>query len=222
MDDFTDFPHHPALEELSEFLCVRTEREAPAFFRILAVYYLGIMASCMRAKVVSPVYGEIPVNNYVVALATSGFGKGKSTGAMENEILCDFRNTFRDFVLPNEAEKNMNKLASRFAALRGTSEPTEYDKLNKEFESCGEYPFVFDGGSESAIKQVRQKLLMASCGSLNLQIDEIGINLEKVGTVEAMGAYLELYDLGMIKAKLLKNTADNKRTRWAAVWSERF
>jgi hypothetical protein len=213
MDDISTYEHHPALEELSEFLCVRTERDAPSFFRVLAVYYLGLMASCMRAKLVSPVYGEIPVNNYVCALAPSGFGKGKSTGAMENDILTDFRTTFRDYVLLNQAEKNMNALASRFAALRGTSEPTEYDKLVKEFTSCGEYPFVFDGGSEAAIKQVRQMLLMANCGSLNLQIDEIGTNLEKVGTMEAMATYLELYDLGMIKNKLKMNTADNKRIK---------
>lgn len=211
MDDLTDFPHHIALEEISEVLCVKTGRDARPFFRTLAIYYMSVMASCMRARVNSPVYGELPVNSYVIALAGSGFGKGKSTGAMEDTIMCDFRNTFRDYVLQDQAEKNMNTLASRFAALRGGEEDKEYEKLAKEFATCGEYPFTFDGGSESAIKQVRQMLLLANCGSLNLQIDEIGTNLEKIGTVEAMGAYLELYDKGKIKNKLLKNTADNKR-----------
>lgn len=211
MDDISTFEHHPLLEELSEILCAHTERDAPEFFRILSVYYLGLMASCMRAKIDSPAFKEIPINNYVIALAPSGFGKGKSTGLIENSIMGDFRNTFRDFVLPDEAEKTISALASRFAAIRGTAESAEQDKLTKEYVNCGEYPFVFDGGSEPAIKQVRQLLLMANCGSLNLQIDEIGTNLEKIGTVEAMGTYLELYDIGMIKNKLTKNGADNKR-----------
>ena len=213
MDDFSTFAHHPTVEEISDVLCARTERKAKPFFRILTLYYLGIAASCMRAKIDSPVYGEIPINNYVVALATSGFGKGKSTGFMENEIMCDFRNSFRDFVLPTQIDGRIEQLASRFAALKGTEEDKERASLQREVATLGEFPFVFDGGSESAIKQVRQLLLMADCGALNLQIDEIGLNLEKIGTQEAMGAYLELYDLGMIKNKLLKNTSDNKRSK---------
>ena len=213
MDNINTFQHHPTVEDISEVLCARTERDARPFFRILTLYYMGIAASCMRAKVDSPVYGEIPVNNYVIALATSGFGKGKSTGFMENEIMCDFRNSFRDYLLPTEIEGRVNELASKFAALKGTDEDKEKASLEKEVITLGEFPFVFDGGSESAIKQVRQLLLMAGCGALNLQIDEIGLNLEKIGTQESMATYLELYDLGMIKNKLLKNTSDNKRTK---------
>lgn len=213
MVDYSTYAHHPTVEEISDVLCARTERKAKPFFRILVLYYLGIAASSMRAKVDSPVYGEIPVNNYVIALATSGFGKGKSTGFMENEIMCDFRNNFRDYLLPTEIENRTFALASHFAALKGTDEAKEKAALDRDAASLGEYPFVFDGGSESAIKQVRQLLLLAGCGSLNLQIDEIGLNLEKIGTTEAMATYLELYDLGMIKNKLLKNTSDNKRTK---------
>lgn len=213
MDNLQDFPHHPVLEELSEVLCVKTGRDAPAFFRILTLYYLGVMASCMRAQVVSPAFKTIPVNCYVTALAPSGFGKGLSTGTLRDDIMIDFRKSFRDFVLPMHAEKNMATLASRFAALSGRTEDHEREKLEKDFASCGEYPFAFDGGSEAALKQIRHLLLMAECGSLNLEIDEIGTNLEKASTVEAMAVYLELYDTGHVNNKIKVNGADSKRTK---------
>lgn len=212
MLDLSTVPHHRSVQEISEVLCNRTRKDDPVFFRILTTYYLGSIAACMRAKV-NGVDGEIPLNNYVIALAPSGFGKGKSTYALEQNITADFRNTFRDHVLPNRAEQNMWKLASRRAAISGTDDQTEYDKLNEEFVKCGEYEFVFDGGSEPAIKQIRQLLLLADCGSINYQVDEIGTNLEKAATQEAMAVYLELYDQGMIKNKLTKNSSDNKRTK---------
>jgi hypothetical protein len=213
MDDLKDFPHHPVLDEISEILVARTGRDARPFFRTLAVYYLGTVASCMRAKIVSPAFKEVSLNNYVVALAPSGFGKGLATGYMEKEIMCDFRMSFRDFVLPWNADKHLTQLASRFAALSGRTEAHELEKLEKDFAQCGEYPFVFDGGSESAIKQVRHMLLMADCGALNLKVDEIGTNLEKSSTAEAMAVYLELYDSGDLGNKVKMNTTDNKRSK---------
>jgi hypothetical protein len=50
---------------------------------------------------------------------------------------------------------------------------------------------------------------MANAAALNLQIDEVGSNLS--GSLDALNTYLELYDVGAIKQKLIKNTADTKR-----------
>jgi hypothetical protein len=69
--------------------------------------------------------------------------------------------------------------------------------------------FSFDSGTPAAVKQMRHKLLMADAGSVNLQIDEIGSNL--VGNVDVLNTFLELYDMGLIKQKLIKNTSDNVR-----------
>ena len=57
---------------------------------------------------------------------------------------------------------------------------------------------------------MRHKLLMADAGSVNLQIDEIGSNL--VGNVDVLNTFLELYDMGLIKQKLIKNTSENVRS----------
>lgn len=210
MVDLTSVKHHRSVEDLAQVLCARVGKNDPSYFRLIVAYYLSQVAATMRARIRAQDIREIPVNNYMVAMAVSGYGKGKSTAFMENEVIADFRTTFRDYVLPERAEQNLWKLASKRAALNGTEDQEEYDKLATELKGCGAYPFTFDGGSEPAIKQIRQLLLLANCGAINLQIDEIGLNLEKSG--EALTTYLELYDLGYIKQKLTKNSNDNKRT----------
>jgi len=70
-------------------------------------------------------------------------------------------------------------------------------------------PFSFDSGTTAAIKQMRHKLLMANIGSMNLEIDEIGSNL--LGNADVLSAFLELFDMGKIKQKLIKNTRDSIR-----------
>ena len=212
MLDLDTIPHHLSTEEVAQVLCNRTGKNDPAFFRVITLYYMSILASCMRAKLVSKDLGEIAINNYVLALAPSGFGKGKSTGCLENEFMAEFRQQFIDGVMPNKTEQNLWKLASlRAAIMPNGDEQVEYDKLKRELDVCGEYPFVFDGASEPAIKQIRQLLLLSGPGSINFQVDEIGSNLEKSG--EALNTYLELYDQGKIKAKLTKNSHENKRGR---------
>ena len=69
--------------------------------------------------------------------------------------------------------------------------------------------FSFDSATVPAIKQMRQKLLIANAGSCNLTIDEAGANLS--GSVEALIAYLELYDKGLIRDKLIKSSSENNR-----------
>lgn len=211
MIDLETVEHHPAIEELVDVVCNRTQNNDRAFFRVTAAYFLAVVASTMRANIMTKDRGVIPVNSYTLALSSSGTGKGYSVNIFENEFLKDFRTTFVDYTLPLLAEANMWKMANLRAAQNDTEEQTEFDKLAAEYAGTGEYPFVFDGGSSPAIKQVRQKLLLASSGSINLQIDEIGMNLE--GSTEALTTYLELYDLGRVKNKLTKNSADNKRTK---------
>ena len=50
---------------------------------------------------------------------------------------------------------------------------------------------------------------MANAGSLSLEVDEIGTNL--AASSEVLGPYLELFDKGKIKTKLVKTTSDSKR-----------
>ena len=70
--------------------------------------------------------------------------------------------------------------------------------------------FSFDSGTSAAVKQMRHKLLLAGSGSMNMEIDEIGSNF--LGNMEVLASFLELFDVGKIKQKLIKHTKENKRT----------
>lgn len=209
MLDLTGVSHHPALEEIVGVLCTKTQNTDRSFFRVTLAYFFGKMASSMRANVVTKDRGDIPVNIYALALATSGYGKGHSVNVMENDFMAGFKKAFMEETFPTIAEANLFKLATERAIRNNTEQEFELDKIEKEFRGAGALPYTFDSGTPAAIKQLRQKLLLAEAGAINLQIDEIGSNL--VGNTDILGVYLELYDQGMVKQKLTKNTAENTR-----------
>lgn len=207
--DLSTIKHHPAIDEIVDVLCAKTQKTDRNFFQVEVAYFLGKLAATMRATIVTKDRGELPVNVYGMALAPSGFGKGHSISIVENELLKGFKTRFMEDTFPVIAEQNLWVIANNRAARNGTDQQEEFDKAMKEFRSYGAYPFTFDSGTTPAVKQLRQKLLMAGIGSINMQIDEIGSNLLK--ETEVLTAFLELYDAGLIKQKLVKNTSDNQR-----------
>jgi hypothetical protein len=200
---------HPTAERLVEILCNKTQNDNPLFFRVLVGYYFSMVASMMRTTIVTHDRGEIPVNMYALNLGTSGSGKGFSTNIIENDVIGRFRARFLEETFTILAEQNLPKLAVKRAARKSVDPEEELVRVQKEFDELGTLVFSFDSGTPAAIKQMRHKLLMADAGSVNLQIDEIGSNL--LSSVEVLNTYLELYDVGKIKTKLIKNTSDNKR-----------
>lgn len=209
MIDLTGVTHHPAIEEIVEVLCNKTQNTDKGFFRAEVAYFLAKAASNMRAKIITKDRGEFPVNLYVLALATSGFGKGHSVHIVENEFFQGYKRRFLEETFPTIADKNLWEIANDRAAKNGTDPQDEYDKIDKEFRQAGALAYTFDSGTSPAVKQLRHKLLLANCGSVNLQIDEIGSNL--VGNTDILNLFLELYDQGIVKQKLTKNTSENQR-----------
>lgn len=209
MIDLTGVTHHPAIEEIVDVLCNRTENNDRSFFRVEAAYFLGKMASTMRCSILTQERGEIPTNIYALLLATSGFGKGYSISIMEDEIMEGFRRRFMDHTFPSLSDRHLWDIANDRATRFGLDPAQEKEKVDKEFISLGAFPFTFDSATTPAVKQLRQKLLMGGIGAINLQIDEIGLNL--VNSTEVLTAFLELYDQGKIKQKLTKVSADNQR-----------
>jgi hypothetical protein len=209
MIDLSGVKHHPVISEITEVLCNKTQNTDRGFFQIEVAFFISKMAACQRAVILTKDRGQIPVNTYALALATSGYGKGYSVGVMEDEFLAGFRTRFMEETMPVITEQNLIA-RSNDRALRSGKEPDEeLDKLTTQLKALGTYPFTFDSGTTPAVKQLRDQLLLRGCGSINLQIDEIGSNL--VGQVELLTAYLELYDQGKIKMKLTKNTSENTR-----------
>jgi hypothetical protein len=209
MKTLDEMEYNPTSEQLVEILCSKTQNSNPLFFRVLVGYYFSLVASMMRTTIATHDRGDIPVNMYALNLSTSGSGKGFSTNIMENHVINQFRGRFLEETFPILAEQNLPKLALKRANRKSTDPDEELIRVSKEFEGLGSLVFSFDSGTPAAVKQMRHKLLMADAGSVNLQIDEIGSNL--VSNVDVLNTFLELFDMGVIKQKLIKNTAENTR-----------
>lgn len=208
--NFDEMTYHPVAEQVVGILQAKTQRDDALFFRLLTGYYFSLAAAQMRCSIATPDKGEVPVNMYVLNLAPSGYGKTQSMNVLEGEILHLFRSRFIDETFPLLAEQNLPKLANKRAVRKGTDPDDELVKLQKEFERLGPPLFSFDSGTGPATKQLRHQLLMANAGSINLIMDEVGNNL--VPNKEVFDIFIELYDKGQIKQKLIKNTAENARS----------
>lgn len=210
MQSIDSMEYHPLSEKLVDILCTKTENTDRHFFRIQTAFFFCKVASMMRTNIHTLERGNIPVNMYAINLAPSGYGKGMSTNILEDEVIQGFRKVFLNETLPKVSQKNLAKLAVEKSAVTGNDPDTvELPRLDSEYRALGELPFSFDSATTAAVKQMRLKLLLANAGSMNLIIDEIGSNL--LSNAEVLGTYLELFDVGKVKQKLVKNTPENRR-----------
>jgi len=208
--NYEDMQYFPAVKKLADVLCAKTQSTDPLFFRIMVSYYFAKVASMMRCNIKTLDRGDIPVSMYAINLANSGHGKGHSTNIVEEQVINEFRTRFLEETFPQISEKNLTKLANLRAIRKGNDDETELALTKAEFENLGVLAFSFDSGTTAAVKQMRHKLLMSSAGSMNLEMDEIGSNL--FGNIEVLSTFLELFDVGKVKQKLTKNTAENRRS----------
>lgn len=208
--NFEEYSHNPLSERMVDILMKKNGNiSEPLFCRIMVAFYLGKAASMMRTNVIKYDNQIIPVNVYALNLMPSGFGKGLSSNIIESNIMSEFRYNFLEETFPIKATENLTRLASSRALKEGIDEEEALDKIGTEFTQLGELMFSFDSGTPAALKQMRTKLLMSKAGSMNFHIDEIGSNLQK--SQEMLEVFLELFDVGKVKAKLIKNTAENVR-----------
>lgn len=208
--DLTNVQHSPVIEEIVDVLCNKTQNTDRGFYRTEVAYFLTKMASSMRASILTKDRGKVPVNLYALCLGSSGYGKGHSVNIMENDFLRGFKRRFLEETMPIVSDDNLTQIAQERALRDGIDEHIAKDVVTQEYKRLGAYPFTFDSGTSPAVKQLRDKLLLANCGSINLQIDEIGSNL--IGATEILNVFLELFDQGLVKQKLVKNTVDNSRS----------
>jgi hypothetical protein len=210
LEKYQNLPFHPTMEKVVEILKKKTQNQNPMFFRLVVSYFFAKVASMMRTHVVLGDDQVIPVNMYAINLAPSGSGKGHSINIMEEHVIAGFRKRFLEETFPLKADENIKRIAL-LRARRDQEDPDQVlERTRLEFEEQGVMLFSFDSGTGPAIKQLRTKLLMAAAGSMNLEMDEIGSNL--IGNTEVLNHYLELFDTGKIKQKLIKNTRDNVRS----------
>lgn len=209
MKPYEDMTYHQSMEDIVKVLMQKTENSDPLFFRVLTSFYFCVMASMMRTNIATKDRGSIPVSMYAINLAPSGAGKGHATNILEEQVLHKFKQRFLDETFPHIALSNLTKLSIQRSINNGTDLTYEQSIIEEEYLRAGELPFTFDSGTPAAVKQVRHKLLLANAGSMNFIMDEVGANLQ--GNIDLFNAYIELYDTGKIKPKLVKNTSENTR-----------
>ena len=208
--DLSKVNHNPCLEELTNLICRKTQNTDTNFFHVEVAYFLCKIAASMRAYIDSADRGQIPVNCYAICLASSGFSKGYSVNIMEYDILSGFKKYFMLKTFNEVAEQNILNRAAAIAVANGDSDASEVEeKLRASYEKAGNYVFTFDSGTGPAVKQMRNKLLLSEIGAINFEQDELGSNL--LNSPEVIAIFLELYDQGKVKTKLIKNTAENVR-----------
>lgn len=211
MIPFEEMKYHPTAEKIVKVMQNKMQIPDALYLRVLVGYYFCLAATQMRCVVATPDSGDIPVNMYALTLAPSGYGKTRSCNMLEGEVLHLFRDRFLQETFPIMAEDNLPKLAVARANRNGTDPDDELRALTREFNVLlGPLLFSFNSGTAAAVKQMRQKLLLANAGSLNLIMDEVGANL--TGNQEVFDTFIELFDKGLIKQKLIKNTSDNIRS----------
>lgn len=209
--DITDFKHNVNLEKIVGKISKQSRIKDLNFLRLLVINAFNKIASTMRAYIHSEIYGDIPINSYIIALANSGFGKNLTMNSIESLVISKFKKEFIEKTLPVISEKNIEKTAKLHAEKYDVDYDEEIARLITEFNTSGHYLMSFDSATTAGAKQMRGKLLIAGIGSLNLEIDEIGNNL--TGSSEILTLFLELFDKGLTKPKLLKNTKENVRNK---------
>lgn len=210
MKPFEEMEYHPLSEKVVSILRDRTQRNDSLFFRIMVGYYFSLAAAQMRCIIATPDRGDIPVNMYALNLAPSGYGKTLSSNLLEEEVLLLFRTRFLEETFQILAEQNLPKLALKRANRKSVDPDEEIVRVKKEFDSSGPMLFSFDSGTAPAVKQMRHKLLMADAGSMNLIMDEVAANVS--ANQEVFATFIELFDKGLTKQKLIKNSSENARS----------
>ena len=207
--DFSNVEHNPCLEEITDLICRKTQNTDKGFFHVEVAYFLSKMAASMRAYIDSADRGQIPVNCYAICLATSGYSKGYSVNIMEDTILSGFKREFCGRLFHNIADRNINARAEDIAVANQLEVEDVLQQLKDSYNKAGNYVFTFDSGTSPAVKQMRNKLLLSEIGAINFEQDELASNL--LSSTDVIAVFLELYDQGKVKTKLIKNTSENVR-----------
>lgn len=173
-------------------------------------FFLSLVPSLLGIKVTSlESANAVPLNYYGISLNISGSGKSYSIDILENQLFYAF---FDKYNLLFE-EKAFKTVEERVIASGVKPQDEEFEtKLKNElkrYESYGAFVNLFSEGTSPAIKQLCQKVIYNNLGSVNMMVDEVGQYLN--ARQEELSLFLELYENGTTKTKLLKHSKENPR-----------
>jgi hypothetical protein len=85
--NFTRYNYHSGTEALVETLANRANTTDKHFIRTVVLFYLSIITSTMRNRIVLAGNRPVPLNIYALALAGSGAGKGIIMGNAPDSLI---------------------------------------------------------------------------------------------------------------------------------------
>ena len=204
--NIANMKYHPGVEELVETLANRANTTDKHFIRTVVLFYLSIITSTMRNKIVLAGERPVPLNIYALALAGSGAGKGIITSELER-LLIPLTSTYNDR-WKAKREDYILDTATRLAAKNGTDLQEEIDKTRKLVKSLGIPLLWFEEATSPAFKQMRTALVKVPFGSLNFVVDEV---FSVPYGDDVLQDLVKSYDVGQLKQKLIKHTPDAVR-----------
>lgn len=199
------------INELVRLVRTKTPEVDEYFTKMMVLNKISQIVSNMRGKVVYMDGGEVPINYYGLMLATSGYAKGKTTNIIEDNLIHKFINRFMNHYAPSVAEKSIEVLAEEYSLSHGCDILKANSEIMKEWNRLPKHLYSFSDATIEGFKAKRVKLSMLNLGATNLEVDEIGLALERI--YDILGLILEVYDLGKAKQKLIKvdSNSDSKQ-----------
>ncbi|MDR2436969.1 MAG: hypothetical protein LBD17_02720 [Endomicrobium sp.] len=194
-------------EEIVDILCKYTNVENKTFFRVVTAYKLASVVSSLRVNVSYLKTNRIPLNVYAIALANSGFSKGKSIN-MLNLIFKPFEQILKNRIFPDYSKINIQKLANMYSMKYGRDYNAKLLELKELFHNSAKYIYEFPISTVEGVRSLRNKLSVAGVGATNMSIDEIGSVLTNQNIRDTITYGLETYDLGKTTPKLLKYNSE--------------
>ena len=173
------------------------------YFQNMFIYLISKVASMMRINIKNITGDQLPINAYVINLLPSGGGKGVSMGIVDS-IFNSFKN---EFILQSKSQiaDNIMDLAQDRAGLTGEDVSVVAQRM-KEYVTVNSGMYEFSEGTVPALKQCRAALQIQGLGSLNYICDEIGSNLTADGSKELLTHFLVVYDKGLTRGILTRNS----------------
>ena len=181
------------------------------FITMMVLNKLGQVAANMRIKFRYFDGGIIPVNFYGMMLASSGANKGKITNLLEDNFIKGFQDRFMNNLAPEVSIRRLEELAEAKSIRDGIDVTQAQSEIYKEWNRLPKHLYSFSDATIEGIKAKRVKLSMIELGSTNLEIDEIALNLERVSDV--LGVFLEAFDTGKAKQKLIKVESNSETAK---------
>lgn len=190
------------INELTELIQSKTGIKNKHFIRLMILNQFSQVATNMRVSIKYYDGTVIPVNMYGLAMAVSGFGKGRLTNILEDELFYKFKNKFMNELAPSISVESLQNLAEDICVKNGIDQEEAMDMVMKRWNTLPKFLYNFSEATDAGLKGARERMTMAGVGGTNMMIDEIGINLEKMEDV--VGTMLEVYDMAKAKSKLIK------------------